>query len=168
MDGKSVITDEMRKLIGIESKPAVYEIQSEPIRRWAEAIGDTNPLYHDVEYARKSRFGKIITPPGMIGNYNFAVKVGGMLPQVKSPFWRQLNGGNEYEFLKPVYAGDVLTSTTRLVDLQERRGRPDIGRMLIQATETIYKNQNGEVVVKTRNTIIFYEGPGDQKGGDSG
>ena len=161
MDEKSVITDEMRSLIGVESKSSVYEIQKEPIRRWAEAIGDDNTLYHDEEYASKSRFGGIIAPPGMIGNYYFPVKVGGPPPQVKSPFWRRLNGGNEFEFFKPVQAGDVLTSTTKLVDLQERQGRPGIGRMLIQISETTYKNQKGEVVVKTRNTGITYEGPKD-------
>ena len=158
MANDSVITDEMRKLIGIESKPSVYEIQKEPIRRWAEAIGDANPLYHDEEYARKSRFGEIVAPPGMVNNYLFPVKVGGPPPQVKSPFWRQLNGGNEYEFLKPIKAGDVLTSTTKLVDLQERQGRPGIGHMLFQVIETTFKNQNGEVVAKTRNTGITYEG----------
>ena len=159
MDKESVITDEMRSLIGIESKPSVYEIQKEPIRRWAEAIGDDNPLYHDEKYARKSRFGGIITPPGMVGNYSFPVKVGGPLPQAESPFWRRFNGGNEFEFLKPVQAGDVLTSTTKLVDLQERRGRPGIGRMLIQTIESTFKNQKGEVAVKARNTRITYEGP---------
>jgi len=159
MAEESVITDKMRSLIGIESEPSVYEIQQEPIRRWAEAIGDSNPLYHDEEYARKSRFAAMIAPPGMVGNYVFPVKAGGPPPHVESPFWRRLNGGNEYEFLKPVKAGDILTATTRLVDLQERQGRPGIGRMLIQIMETTYKNQRGEVVVKTRGTGITYEGP---------
>ena len=159
MAEESVITEEMRSLLGVESEPSVYEIQKEPIRRWAEAIGDPNPLYHDEEYAKKSRRAGIIAPPGMIGNYAFPVKLGGPPPRVTSPFWRVLNGGNEYEFLKPVRPGDVLTATTKLADLQERMGRPGIGRMLIQVLETTYKNQNGEVVVKTRGTGISYEGP---------
>ncbi len=159
MAQQSVITDEMRKLIGVESSPTVYEVEKEPIRRWAEAIGDENPLYHNEEYAKKSRFKGMIAPPGFVGNYVFPIKAGGPPPRVKSPFWRQLNGGNEYEFLKPVQPGDILTATTKLVDLQERQGRPGIGRMLIQVSETTYKNQKGEVVVKTRGTGITYEGP---------
>jgi acyl dehydratase len=159
MAQESVITDEMKSMIGVESEPSIYEIEKESIRRWAEAIGDPNPLYCDEEQAKKSKYGRIIVPPGMIGNYAFPVKSGGPAPRVKSPFWRVLNGGNEYEFFKPVHAGDVLTATTKLVDLQERQGRPGIGRMLIQVHETTYKNQKGEVVVKTRNTVISYEGP---------
>ena len=157
----SVITDEMRSLIGVESEPSIYEIETEPIRRWAEAIGNPNPLYHDEEYAKKSSYGGIIAPFGFVGNYAFPVKAGGPPPRVKSPFWRHLNGGNEYEFFKPVKAGDVLTATSKLADLYERQGRPEIGRLLFQVTETVFSNQKGEVVVKTRRTLITYEGPTD-------
>lgn len=159
MTQDSIITDEMRNLIGIESAPTIFEIEKEPIRRWAEAIGDPNPLYRDEEYARKSRYGGIIAPPGFLGNYAFPVKAGGPPPQVRSPFSKGLAGGNEYEFLKPVRVGDVVTATSRLLDLYQRQGRPGIGRMLFQIVETIYQNQEGEVVVKTRQTSISYEGP---------
>ncbi|MFC1874495.1 MaoC family dehydratase N-terminal domain-containing protein [Chloroflexota bacterium] len=164
MAEESIITEEMRSMVGIESKPSVYEIQSEPIRRWAEAIGDDNSLYHDEEYARKSRFGAMIVPPAMIGSYMYPVKSGGPPPKVKSPFWRSLNGGNEYEFYQPIRAGDVLTATAKIVDLQERQGRPGIGRMLIQIRETTYKNQHGELVAKRLNSGITYEGPTEKKG----
>lgn len=159
MAEESIITDEMRSLIGVESEPSTFVIEEEPIRRWAEAIGNSNPLYHDTEYAKKSRYRGMITPPGFVGNYSFPVKTGGLSPRVKSPFWRVFNGGNEFEFLKPVRAGDVLTATSKLAELFERQGRPEIGRMLFQVTETTYKNQKGEVVVKTRGTGISYEGP---------
>lgn len=155
----SVITDEMRSLVGVESEPSVFEIEKEAIRRWAEAIGDANPLYHDEEYARKSQYGGIIAPPGFIGNYVYPVKVGKPAPRVPSPFSMGLAGGNEYEFFKPIRAGDVLTATTKLADLYERQGRPEIGRMLFQVVETTYKDQKGEVVAKARFTSISYEGP---------
>ena len=159
MTQDSVITSEMRSMIGVESEPSIFVIEREPIRRWVEAIGNQNPQYRDEEYSGKRRYGEIIAPPGFVGNYAFPVKVDGPPPRVKSPFWRRFNGGNEYEFFKPVRAGDVLTATTKLADIYERQGRGGIGRMLFQVLETIYKNQKGEVVVKTRNTGISYEGP---------
>ena len=154
MTQDSVITDEMRSLIDVESEPSVYEIEKEPIRRWAEAIGDPNPLYRDAEYARQRGYGDIIAPPGFVGQYAFPVKLGRAQRRVASPFQRNLNGGNEYEFFKPVQAGDILTATTKLVDLHERQGR--LGTMLFQIYETTYKNQKGEVVVKCRGTGISY------------
>ncbi len=153
----SVITDDMRSRIGIELPPVIYEIEKEPIRRWAEAIDDPNPLYHDEEYARKSKHGGMIAPPGFIGNYAFPNKTGGD-PRVKSPFTRQLNGGSAFEFLKPVRPGDVLTATSKLADLYEREGRLGIGRMLFQVFDVIFRNQQGETVVIVHRTSISYEG----------
>ena len=100
----SVITDEMRSMIGVESDPSVYEIEKEPIRRWADAIGDPNPLYHDEKYARKRGYQSIIAPPTFVAWYIFPVKAGQKQTRIRSPFTRGVNGGNEYEFFKTVQA----------------------------------------------------------------
>ncbi len=159
MNQDSVITDEMRSMIGVESEPSIFEIEKGAIRRWVEAIGDPNPLYHDEEYAKKTKYAGIIAPPGFLYNYAYPVKVGKPAPHVKSPFWRGLDGGEEYEFFKPVRAGEVVTATAKLVDLYERQGRLGIGKMLFQVEEITHRNQSGEVLAKTRKTNIFYEGP---------
>ena len=156
MTEESIITDEMRQAINIEGEASVYEIEKEPIRRWAEAIGDTNPLYHDEAYAKSRGFRSLVAPPGFMGQYAFAVKRGkpAPMPQPKRRFTTRLNGGSEYEFFKPIQAGDVITSTSKVVDLFERKGR--LGPMMFTVRETTYKNQDGEIVLKTRGTDIAY------------
>ena len=155
MAGDSVITDEMKAAVGVESEPSVYEIERSSIRRWAEAIGDDNPLYRDEEYARSKGYRSIVAPPGFIAQYAFPVKAGGGGRRgFNSPFSRNLNGGNEYEFFKPVQAGDTITSTSKLAQLFERDGR--MGKMLFSISETTYKNQDGETVAKARGTGISY------------
>ena len=150
----SAITEEMRSRIGVESEPSVFEVEKEPIRRWAEAIGDSNPLYHDEEYAKKNGYRSIIAPPGFIAQYAYPVKVGQGRVRFSSPFTRMLNGGNEYEFFEPIQAGDVLTATSKLAELYERDGR--LGKMLFIINETNFKNQNGKVVARARGTGISY------------
>ena len=59
-----------------------------------------------------------------------------------------------YKRQKPVQAGDVITATTKVVDIYEREGR--LGKMLFVISETTYKNQDGEIVAKARNTGISY------------
>ena len=142
-----VITDEMRSMIGVESEPSVYEIEKEPIRRWVEAIGNPNPLYRDEEYAKRKEYRSILAPPGFVANYAFPIKAGRRrrLSRIST---RTLNGGNEYEFFKPVQAGDVLTATSKMIQLFEREGR--LGKMLFMVYEDTYKNQNGEMVTKAR------------------
>jgi len=154
MSQDSIITEEMKSQVGVESEPTIYEIEKEPIRRWAEAIGDPNPLYHDEEYAKQQGYRSLVAPPGFIAQYAFPVKVGGPSPRIQSPFTRNLNGGNDYEFFKPIQAGDTISVTGKLVDLRERAGR--MGAMLIQVVEMTYKNQDGEVAVKARFTGISY------------
>ena len=150
----SVITDEMRGMIGVESDTSVYEIEKGAIRKWADAIEDPNPLYYDEEYAKKKGYRSIIAPPAFIAQYAFPVKTSQKQARIRSPFARNLNGGNEYEFFKTVQAGDTITSTTKLAELFEREGR--LGNMLFVIYETTYKNQNGEVVAKSRGTSISY------------
>jgi len=154
MADDSIITDEMKAQIGVESGPSVYEIEKSSIRRWAEAIGDNNPLYHDEEYAKSKGYRSIIAPPGFIGQYAFAVKSSGPYAGVASPFSRNLNGGNEYEIFKTVQAGDTLTATSKVAELREREGR--MGKMFIIIMETTFKNQDGEIVGKIRSTGISY------------
>ena len=154
MAGDSIITDEMKAAVGVESEPSVYEIERSSIRRWAEAIGDTNPLYRDEEYARSKGYRSIVAPPGFIAQYAFPVKAGGGRRGFSSPFARNLNGGNEYEFFKPVQAGDTISATSKLASIVERDGR--MGKMLISVSETTYKNQDGEIIAKARGTGISY------------
>jgi len=152
----SVITNEMRAAIGVESEPSIREVEKGAIRRFADAIGDPNPLYHDEEHAAKSKYGAIICPPSFFG---WVVRSARPTRTFQSPFTRGYNGGNEYEFFKPIKAGDVLTTTSKIVDMYERQGGPQTGRMLFTVMETTFKNQDGEIVAKSRGTGISYEGP---------
>ena len=54
-DTESVITQEMKDAIGVESDPVVYQIEKGAILRFAEAIGDTNPIFNDDNEASKTK-----------------------------------------------------------------------------------------------------------------
>ena len=47
MTQESVITQEMRDAIGVESEPITYDVEKGAIIKFAQAIGDDNPLYGD-------------------------------------------------------------------------------------------------------------------------
>ena len=63
MTTQSLITDSMRKAIGTESAALTVDIEAGAIRKFAEAIEDSNPLYRDEAAARHSLHGGIIAPP---------------------------------------------------------------------------------------------------------
>ncbi len=154
MAEETVITPEMRAAIGVESEPYVNEVEKGAIIKFAEAIGDTNPIFHDEEAARKTRYGGLIAPPTFLRS----MKAGRPRAEVKSPYPAALDGGSEWEYFEPVRPGDRITVTTCISDLYERKGR--LGNMLFIIRETRYVNQFGKLVAIQRSTGISYQPPG--------
>ena len=62
-----MLSVEITNLIGKESKASLREVHLTDIRRYADAAGDTNPLYWDDGYAASSRFKGAIAPPDFFG-----------------------------------------------------------------------------------------------------
>ena len=78
---------------------------------------------------------------------------GSSRPRVPFDLKRVLHGEQEYEFLKPIHAGDVLTAVSRIVDIYEKPGKRG-GSMNFAVTETEYKNERGELVARARHITI--------------
>ncbi len=156
-EGASVITDAMRAQIGVESEPVTFELDKTACRMFARAVGYTDPIYFDEEYARSKGYRSIRAPVGFLGHPiydpNAPQRLGGYF-RTDTPFKRILNGGTDIEYFDTVCAGDVLTATSKLADLSEREGR--LGPMLVTVTESTYRDQDGKVVAVTRGTGIQY------------
>ncbi|MFL2777318.1 MAG: MaoC family dehydratase N-terminal domain-containing protein [Dehalococcoidia bacterium] len=154
---ESVITQEMRDAIGVESDPVAYQIEEGAILRFAEAIGDTNPIFNNKEEASKTKYGGIVAPPTFLRSI---AHVKSPEPKIKvtSPYPANVDGGSEWEYFEPIKVGDTITATTYLADLNERQGGK-FGNMLIMVRETKYINQNGTVAALQRTTGISYQPP---------
>jgi acyl dehydratase len=148
------LTDEMldaaRQTISKEYKerpPCYSKLTEDIIRRWAYAIGDANPLWLDPDYAAKTRWRKIVSPPtfpetavrGAIFNplrVQRAASTNGdaagnpeRLPgQAKSrgggfPALAGLQVGRQFTFYAPVKADDELRGMQRVVSIVDSEGR---------------------------------------------
>jgi len=62
MFGKN-ISEDLINAIGTESSPLENDIEKGAIRRFAEAIEDSNPIYTDENYAKKLNYRNIVAPP---------------------------------------------------------------------------------------------------------
>jgi acyl dehydratase len=145
------VTDEARRQIGTEGEPVTVEIERGHIRRFAEAIGDPNPLFNDEKSARKTRFGGMIAPP------TFYRALTSPIPNVRLAMeggFRGLDGGSEWEYFQPIRPGDRITVRAKLADLRESEGR--LGPMVFIVMEISYTNQFGELCAIQRSTAIRY------------
>jgi hypothetical protein len=66
---------------------------------------------------------------------------------------RVLHGEQEFEYVRPLRAGDVLTATSHVKDRYEKEGKRG-GTMTFIVSETVFRDQNGEIVAYSRGTTI--------------
>ena len=155
IQSRSIITDEMRKALKIGEAVGsyTYEVERSWIRRFAGALGDRNPQWIDEEYAKKQGpFDALIAPPTfyivMDPVETKELKLQGFLDDIPHKRTILANGFNEVEYFQPIRGGDVITVTTTYSEIIEKDGRS--GHLVFPVRESVYRNQRGELVAKSR------------------
>src|SRR5947209_14146839 len=122
--------------------PAVsYAVGREKVREYAWAVGETNPLYVDLEAAQAAGYADVVAPPMFAVVYaGRAVTPALFDPEVGINFANMLHAGQEFVWGPLVVAGDEITTTTTVKDVSERAA------MGFYEFETDSRNQRGETV----------------------
>ena len=156
-----MLQEDIIRLIGKKADTLILEVERGAIKKYADAVGENDPLYWDEDYARNTEWGAIVAPPGFFG---WPVRWTGVMPIFsalreeaidvisKAGYPRVLDGGIEYEFYIPVFAGDILIAESAIKDIQEKESKS--GKMLLTILETTYRNTRGSLVCKERKTTI--------------
>lgn len=128
--------DELKLGMTVDTGPAV--IRKEKMMAFAREY-DNIPLHTDEEYAKTTPFGKLIAP----GVMSF-MSVWAKYLEVDF-FGEALLAGKstKIEWLKPVYADDILTGKATITNLTKRSRRNGI----VEVSVDVY-NQKGELVLK--------------------
>lgn len=141
------------KFIGKEYPVTEYEIGREKMKEYGSAINDMSPYYHDKEFGGKTPHGDNVAPPLFASVYNLMGCANMFLdPELKLNFAMLVHGEQEFEWLKPVKPCDVITTTGKIVDIQEK-GSNDV--VTYEARST---NQDGEIVTIGRATFVIRGG----------
>ena len=144
--------------IGQSFSPFTVEVERCKIHELALAIGDDNPIYHSREAALAAGYKDVPlypTGPTIFGFWGNTGR-GKELVNAGINVMRILHGEEEYEYLSPIYPGDVLTGITTITSGKNRQGR-DGSSMDIVTTETRYTNQDDQHVLSSRTTIVVRE-----------
>jgi hypothetical protein len=151
-------------------------LERDTLRRFVQAIMDTDPLYVDLEYAKRTKYGATVAPP-LYPVHAFRPPIGGADPleilqrdpdadgsggndgvffgltPIESPFKRLLNGGNEIEFFRCLAVGETCVANARYADVQLKEGKA--GALLLVAIETTFSTTTGERLLVNRQTLIW-------------
>lgn len=128
--------DDLKVGMTVDTAPAV--IEKEKMVAFAHDY-DNIPLHTDEEYAKSTPFGQLIAP-GVMSFMSVWVKY-----LEVDFFGTELLAGKstKIEWLKPVYANDVLRGTATITKLEKRNAKNGLAEISIDVF-----NQNGELVLK--------------------
>jgi acyl dehydratase len=127
--------------IGKTYPPSTYAVGREKIREYAWAVGETSPLYVDVDAARAAGHADVVAPPMFAVVYQGRSITPALFdPEVGIDFARMLHAGQEFAWGPLVVAGDEITTTTTVAEIGERAG---MGSYVFEAES---RNQRGETV----------------------
>jgi hypothetical protein len=140
--------------VGQSFPPFTIEVERGKLHELALAIGDKNPIYHDLAAAQAAGYTDVPvfpTAPTVFwfwGNRELVEQLTSLGIDVA----RVLHSSEEYEYLAPMYAGDSLTGVMTVADGKLRRS--SAGSMEIVTLAIEYTNQHGQLVLKARETLV--------------
>ncbi len=154
-----------------------FPVEASHIMMFARSIGDTNPVYHDAEAAKKTEAGSVIAPPSFAQSvaqfnpdYFLRPKPGqpwfgsGKTPsgvQGKASSSGGLHAEQHFEFHRHIKPGDVLTVETKPGKTWERESKR-AGKLSFRETISEYRDQNGELVITATGVGVTTERPVSQ------
>jgi acyl dehydratase len=138
-------------LIGTRRDGGSLLVSRSRLRLFAKATGQTDPVFIDVDAARRAGYPDLPIPP------TFYV---GVDLEVPDPFAHLrelgvdsravLHGGQEFTYHAMAYAGDELTSSSVVADVFDKRE----GALRFLVTEIAIINQSGTKVVTMCSTLV--------------
>ena len=148
------LIEEMRSKIGLKLRIDHSIFNEEATRlailKFADGIGDTNPLWRDKDYAAKTNYGGLVAPPSWVFSVFAGVQFG----------WRGLGGfhnATETEFYKPIYLNDALYPECAYKGFEGPKASSFAESMIVDWYENEYTNQKKEVVAKAKWSVIRVE-----------
>ena len=155
----SSLPESVTSRIGV-SKTRRYQVTARDIKRFAQAIGETDPVHFDEAYARTTRYGTIVAPPLFCQTLTYEDVAPEQLPadgspvelDVPIPATRAVGGSSEYTIERLVRAGEVITVTSTLRDVATKQGRS--GTLYLVVVETRFVAADGEPVATEVATYI--------------
>ncbi|MDX2086936.1 MAG: MaoC family dehydratase N-terminal domain-containing protein [Kofleriaceae bacterium] len=147
----TVIPSEVRERIGVE-KARSYQVTARDIRRFAQAIGDDEPVVGDD--------GRLVAPALFCQVFMFEDVPAEELPpdgspkelELPIPATRTVGGASEFEVLGRVREHDVITVHSTLKDVVAKEGKR--GTLFLVVVETVFHNQHGEPVARETATYV--------------
>lgn len=123
----------MKLTVG-ETATRSITLTAEHVETYARMTGDRNPLHFDEDFAGKTRFGRLVVQGGLTTGLLHAL-VAMDMPGPGTVFLSQ-----NWRYTAPVFIGDTITATARVVSLHASKPVTELGIEIVRG--------DGEVVLE--------------------
>lgn len=147
-----------------------FAVEAGKVDEFARAVYDDNPAHRDAGAAAAQGFDSIPAPLTFTRTAFFPRYRPEGVDEIR-PFdlgfdpEYSLHGEQEYEYHRPITVGDVLSGQVRLTDVYQREGSRG-GQMTFAVYEFEYVDQNDELVLTERGTVIETAGAVEEDADD--
>jgi acyl dehydratase len=125
-----------------------FEVTRGDIRRFATAIGDTNPAYHDTAAAQALGHPDLVAPPTFLISMGFSTAESLVMhPDLGLDYSLVVHGEQRFALHRPVVAGDRLDAEARVDGIR------DAGRNELLSIVTEVRS-GGQPVATTTNVLV--------------
>lgn len=130
------------------------------IGRYALAIGDANPIYHDAEAARQAGFDDVVAPPNLlagivdwsVGRPETALRPDGTPGERALEGLKVMGAGESMEIFRPVTAGMAVSEEEAVEAVSVKQGRQ--GPLVFVTSRHDFFDQDGRALSRNRRTIL--------------
>lgn len=106
---------------GMEFPEYSYTLTENIVKNFIAGVEESNPLYTDEDYAKKSSFGCLVVPPTTVSLYVTPSRVLKTIDKKTPP--GLIQAGQRYEFHRPIKVGDTVTVKAIVEDVYQKKGR---------------------------------------------
>ncbi|MFD6157540.1 MaoC family dehydratase N-terminal domain-containing protein [Nocardia sp. NPDC060256] len=140
-----------QSVIGKQLAPSTLTVDAGRLRFFAEAIGERNPIFTDLDAAKAAGYANLPVPPTFLfgieldnpGSFSWLADLGVDLRRI-------LHGEQSFTYHATAVAGDVLTATPTIGNVYSKKG----GALdFIEKTSTVTR-ADGTLIAELKSVIV--------------
>jgi acyl dehydratase len=159
--------DVLKKIIGKPTGTTVVTVERGQLSLFADAVRDHSPVYRDLRAAESAGLAGIPAPPTypfVMGNFGAYPELqteeapaGNPMAEVLGPLMANggliLHGEQEFTYLRPVLAGDVLVGRGKVADAYRKESKGRTMTFVVVETEWSERDTGAPVCTSRMNII---------------
>lgn len=138
------------QFIGNRSNKVKNTVERGAVKKFADAIGDLNPIYIDEEVGKNSRYKANIAPPTFPRVFDY-----GVLEGLKLPSKGLIHGEQIYHYERPLLVGEEILCYSEVKSYFEKSGSS--GNMAFLSIKQYGEDLQGHLIFSSEQVIIITE-----------